>query len=144
MIELKWQALDPYSRPAGKDPWPVTEPWRVACENLPAAAKYLRLKATGLWTPMSGLQKCGPDGLVGQTFPADRLFISDCAVASVAPAWQHAEIDRLRAQESLRSRLTESYQLCAGVAAVSCLDHAQPTPAAPASSGQVAARTTRT
>jgi hypothetical protein len=34
-------------------------------------------------TPMSGLPECGPDGLVGQTFPADRLFVSDCAVGAL-------------------------------------------------------------
>ena len=83
MIVLNWQPLDPYRRPAASGPWLVAEPWLVACENVPQAAKYLRLKATGRWTPMSGLPECGPDGLVGQTFPADRLLVSDCAVGAL-------------------------------------------------------------
>jgi hypothetical protein len=83
MIVLNWQPLGVYRRPAGDEPWLVSEPWLVAWENLPQAAKYLRLKTTGRWTPMSGLPECGPDGLVGQTFPADRLFVSDCAVGAL-------------------------------------------------------------
>ena len=79
MIILTWQPLSPFPRAPG----PVTEPWLVACENMPAAAKYLRLKTTGKWTPMSGLPECGPDGLVGQTFPTDRLLIPDCAVGAL-------------------------------------------------------------
>jgi hypothetical protein len=79
MIVLNWQELDPYRCPPGD----VAAPWLVACENVPQAAKYLRLKASGRWTPMSGLPECGPDGLVGQTFPADRLLVSDCAVGAL-------------------------------------------------------------
>jgi hypothetical protein len=85
MIVLNWQPVGAYRRPAGNqnEPWLVAEPWVVAWENVPQAAKYLRLKTTGRWTPMSGLPECGPDGLVGLTFPVDRLFVSDCAVGAL-------------------------------------------------------------
>jgi hypothetical protein len=79
MIVLNWQPVGVYRRPAGD----VVEPWLLAWENMPQAARYLRLTTTGRWTPMSGLPECGPDGLVGQTFQADRLIVSDCAVGAL-------------------------------------------------------------
>ena len=85
MIVFNWQPVGVYRRPAANpdEPWLVAEPWLIAWEDLPQAAKYLRLKSIGRWTPMSGLPECGPDGLVGQTFPADRLLVSDCAVGAL-------------------------------------------------------------
>ena len=32
---------------------------------------------------MSGLPECGPDGIVGLTFPNERLIVADCAVGAL-------------------------------------------------------------
>jgi hypothetical protein len=61
----------------------VVAAWLVALEELDATMKYLRFKASGKWTAMGGLSPCGPDGLVGQSFPDDRLIVSDCAVGAL-------------------------------------------------------------
>ena len=85
MIILNWTEVGDFQRPAEHpdEPWPVAAAWLVAWETLPNAAKYLRLRATGQWRPMSGLTECGPDEIVGQTFPNDRLILSDCAVGAL-------------------------------------------------------------
>jgi hypothetical protein len=79
MIVLTWTDVGGF-RCAAED---VTASWLLGWEDLPSAAKYLRLKATGQWTPMSGLPECGPDGIVGQAFPSDRLILPDCAVGAL-------------------------------------------------------------
>src|SRR5262245_42821617 len=65
MINVTWTLIDTFTPGTG----PITSPWLMARDDLGAATAYLRLKAKGEWVAMSGLAKCGPDGLVGQSFP---------------------------------------------------------------------------
>lgn len=79
MISLNWSELKTISLPEQD----VVVAWLVALEQLDPATKYLRFRASGKWTAMGGLSDCGPDGLVGQSFPDDRLIVSDCAVGAL-------------------------------------------------------------
>lgn len=67
-------------------PWinrDVPVPWLMVLEDLVGLATYLRFRASGVWTTMAGLPGCGPDGLVGQSFPDDRLIVPDCPVGAL-------------------------------------------------------------
>jgi len=80
MISLTWKALDPFELEANDA---IAWPWIMAREDLGAGATYLKLKAKGEWSPMKGLSNCGPDGLTGQTFLDDRLFVADCPLGAL-------------------------------------------------------------
>jgi hypothetical protein len=79
MITLTWASIATFKLPK-RD---IVEPWLPALEDIGAATTYLKFKATGKWTAMAGLSPCGPDGLVGQSFPDDRLIVTDCAVGAL-------------------------------------------------------------
>jgi hypothetical protein len=79
MVTLTWNPIHTYVLPE-KD---IAEPWLMALEDLGAATTYLKLKAKGEWVAMPGLPSCGPDGIVGQAFPDDRLVVTDCAVGAL-------------------------------------------------------------
>jgi hypothetical protein len=80
MISLTWKPLTPFTLPASDA---IAWPWIMACEDLGVTSTYLKLKATGKWQPMEGLSSCGPDGLTGQTFLDDRLFVTDCPLGAL-------------------------------------------------------------
>jgi hypothetical protein len=81
MISLTWTRLgtSAFTVAAG----PVDAPWLVAHEDLIGAMTHLKLKARGAWTPLAGLPECGPDGLMGQSFPEDRLLLKDCPLGAL-------------------------------------------------------------
>jgi hypothetical protein len=79
MLNLTWKLLSTFKLGAES----VVKPWFVALEDFGAATAYLKLKADGKWTPMTGLSACGPDGLTGQSFDDNRLLVSDCAVGAL-------------------------------------------------------------
>jgi hypothetical protein len=81
MINFTWSAapIETFSLEAGA----VASLWLMAHEELIGAATYLKLKASGKWEPMAGLPACGPDGLCGQSFPDDRLIVTDCPVGAL-------------------------------------------------------------
>ena len=61
----------------------VDSPWLTMPFEFSAIATYLKLVASGTWSPFAGLKDCGPDGLVGQTFPDEQLLVTDCAVGTL-------------------------------------------------------------
>lgn len=79
MTPITWQPLPSFKPQAGN----IAEPWLVALEDIGAATKYVKFKVTGLWTPLGGLPKCGPDGLVGQAMPDGQIIVTDCAVGAL-------------------------------------------------------------
>lgn len=79
MITLSWSELGKIN--LSKEDIAVA--WLVALKEIAPTIKYLRLEASGKWTAMAGLASCGPDGLVGQSFPDDRLIVTDCAVGAL-------------------------------------------------------------
>jgi hypothetical protein len=79
MLTLNWSEINKINLPAQD----VVAAWLVALEELDPAVKYVRFKAVGKWTAMAGLSACGPDGLIGQSFPDDRLILSDCSVGAL-------------------------------------------------------------
>lgn len=79
MISLTWKRIDTFIVPE-RD---VVEPWLMALEDFGAATTYLKLISKGAWTAMAGLAECGPDGLIGQSFPDDRMVVTDCAVGAL-------------------------------------------------------------
>ncbi len=79
MITVTWKEIVTFTLAAGE----IAPPWLLALEDLGAATVYLRLKAKGKWSPLSGLGDCGPDGLAGQSFPEDRLIVTDCPVGAL-------------------------------------------------------------
>ena len=79
VITLKWSTLLNVTWPAQV----IEVPWVMVLDDLWGTTGYLRLKTTGLWTPLAGLPDCGPDGLAGQPFPEDRLVLTDCPVGAL-------------------------------------------------------------
>lgn len=79
MLTLNWSEIKKIDL-AAQD---VAAAWTVALEALDPALKYVRFKAAGKWTAMAGLPTCGPDGLIGQSFPDDRLILTDCSVGAL-------------------------------------------------------------
>lgn len=79
MLTLKWSDIAKIDLPEQA----VVVAWLTLLEELDPTVKYLRFKAAGEWTPMGGLSACGPDGLVGQSIPDDRLILSDCSVGAL-------------------------------------------------------------
>ncbi len=79
MTSLTWTTLKTFTLPQQA----VAVPWLMALENFGRVTNYLKLTAKGQWTPMSGFAACGPDGLTGQTFPEDRLLVTDCPVGAL-------------------------------------------------------------
>jgi hypothetical protein len=79
MLTLNWSEIKKITLPVQD----VVAAWTAALEELDPAVKYLRFKAAGKWTAMAGLSACGPDGLIGQSFPDDRLILTDCSVGAL-------------------------------------------------------------
>jgi hypothetical protein len=79
MMDLSWTPIVTFSPQAQ----PVTVAWLMACETFGPATTHLKLTSDGGWTPLIGLPQCGPDGLVGQLFPEDRLVLTDCSVGAL-------------------------------------------------------------
>jgi hypothetical protein len=79
MLTLNWSEIKKINQPAQD----VVAAWLVALEELDPAVKFLRFTAIGKWTAMPGLSACGPDGLIGQSIPEDRLILSDCSVGAL-------------------------------------------------------------
>lgn len=79
MINITWRPVYAVTLLAQS----VTVPWLMVLEDLGSATSYLKLRTTGTWTALAGLSECGPDGLAGQSFPDDRLIVSDCSVGAL-------------------------------------------------------------
>jgi hypothetical protein len=79
MISLTWKPIHKFTL----DEKDIFAPWILAQEEVGAATTYLKLMAEGEWIAMAGLTECGPDGLVGQSFPDDRLMLADCSVGAL-------------------------------------------------------------
>jgi hypothetical protein len=79
IVTLTWSALPKVTWQAQD----IEVPWVMALDDLWGTKGYLRLRATGLWTPLAGLPDCGPDGLAGQPFPEDRTILPDCPVGAL-------------------------------------------------------------
>lgn len=63
-------------------PATILEPWIAVLERF-GEANLLRIVATGSWTPLEGMPSCGPDGLVGLSYPDTGLILPDCGVGAL-------------------------------------------------------------
>ena len=81
ITNLTWTSVAPAFTIAANTS--VTAAWVVAVEHFDPAWTDSKLKAQGQWTALNGLSKCGPHGLVGRSFPEDRLLLAYCAVGAL-------------------------------------------------------------
>jgi hypothetical protein len=79
MITVSWTILGVFEVAKGRLP----SLWSVAHPLLSPGVTHLWFAATGACLPMPGLQECGPDGLMSQPFPEDRLVLGNCAVGAL-------------------------------------------------------------
>jgi hypothetical protein len=79
-MRLSWSPMPPeYTFP---DPTLASTWIEIPCK-VADVATYLRISASGSWTPMTGSPDCGPDGLSGRAFPDDQLILADCACGAL-------------------------------------------------------------